>query len=129
MTAQRCHSTNRDGSPCNAYAVKGSDCCFHHDPHRAVERRRARSQGGRARHGRRIGPHHPDQPIALKTIKDVATLLQHTIGETLLLENSLHRARTVGYLAGHLIKALDIAALEERIARLEQILNSREEGS
>ena len=43
------------------------------------------------------------------------------------LENSIARARTLGYLAGLLIKALDIASLEERVLLLERVLQSREE--
>jgi hypothetical protein len=57
----------------------------------------------------------------------VTGLLQHAINQALQLENSLHRARTLGYLAGLLIKALDIATLEERVLLLERLLQSRED--
>ena len=126
MTAQHCHALNQLGAPCNAYAVTGSDFCFHHDPARAAERRLARRKGGRARHGRRVGPVGAAQPVTLDTMADVAALLQGTINAALQLENSLHRARTVGYLAGLLIKALDISELEERVNQLERTLKSRE---
>jgi hypothetical protein len=127
MTAQKCQATTKDGVPCNAYALASSDYCFHHDPARAVERRQARRKGGRARHGRHIGPVGQAPPVALDTMADVAALLQRTINDTLQLENSIHRARTVGYLAGLLIKALDITTLEQRITELESVLWSREE--
>jgi hypothetical protein len=58
---------------------------------------------------------------------DVAALLQQAINDTLKLENSLQRARTIGYLAGHFLKALDMAALEQRVIALEHALKSREE--
>ncbi len=126
MTVKKCHATNRDGTPCNAYAGTGSDYCYSHDPGLAAERRQARRRGGRARHGRRIGPTGQAQPITLETMADVAALLQHTINDALQLENSIQRARTIGYLAGLLIKALDQAVLEERITQLEHVLRSRE---
>lgn len=94
MTAKRCQAITQDGTPCQAYAVAGSDYCFHHDPDRAVERRDARSRGGRARHGRHVGPVGQAEPIPLETMADVATLLRRTIDDTFQLENSLQRAKT-----------------------------------
>ena len=126
MTANRCQATTQDGTPCQAYAVAGSDYCFHHDPARAAERRQARSKGGRARHGRHIGPVGQAEPVALDTMADVAALLQRTINDTLQLENSLRRARTLGYLAGRFIQALEMADLEARLTALERILKTRE---
>ena len=127
MTAPRCSAIKHDGTPCNAYALTGSDYCYQHDPERAAERRQARSKGGRARHGRHIGPVGAAPAFSLDTMAGVTALLQHSIDQTLQLENSLHRARTLGYLAGLLIKALDIASLEERVLLLERLLQSRED--
>jgi len=131
MSPKPCTATNRDGSPCNGYAVTDSDYCFHHDPARAAQRLLARSKGGRARHGRHIGPVGQTgpvrlaEPVALNTMTDVAALLQDAINTTLQLENSIHRARTVGYLAGLLMKALDFSTLEERLTQVERALNLR----
>lgn len=127
MTAPKCRALKRDGSPCNAYAVTGSDYCYHHDPERAAERRQSRSKGGRARHGRSVGPVGADPAFALDTMTGVTGLLQHAINQTLQLENSIARARALGYLSGLLIKALDIATLEERVLILERLLGSRED--
>ena len=126
MPPQKCQVTTKNGQPCNAYAGAGSDYCYHHDPLRASERRLARSKGGRARHGRHIGPRLPVQAVTLGTMADVAALLEDTINATLQLENSIKRARTVGYLAGLLVRTLDFATLEERVDRLERALKLRE---
>jgi hypothetical protein len=126
MTAPKCQAITKDGTPCQAYAVEGSDYCFHHDPAQAAHRRAARSKGGRARHGRHIGPVGQAEPVELDTMADVATLLRQAINDTLKLENSLQRARTIGYLAGHFLKALDMAALEQRVIALERTLELRE---
>jgi hypothetical protein len=58
-------------------------------------------------------------------LSDVAALLQRTINHTLQLENSLQRVRTIGYLAGLYIKALDSAEFEERLTALEHVLQTR----
>jgi alkanesulfonate monooxygenase SsuD/methylene tetrahydromethanopterin reductase-like flavin-dependent oxidoreductase (luciferase family) len=129
MTPTKCQATNQDGTPCGAYPIADSQYCFHHDPDRAAERRQSRRKGGYARHGRKIpapGASAAAQPIVLETMADVADLLQATINDALQLENSIRRARTVGYLAGLLLKALDIATLEERVTQVEHVLQSRD---
>ncbi|MCK4314827.1 MAG: hypothetical protein KAX24_03560 [Anaerolineae bacterium] len=127
MTAPKCQAITKNGTPCQAYALDGSDYCFHHDPAQAARRRAARSKGGLARHGRHIGPVGQAEPVELDTMADVATLLRQAINDTLNLENSLQRARTIGYLSGLFIKALDMAALEQRVIALERTLESRED--
>jgi hypothetical protein len=127
MTANRCQATTRDGTPCQAYALAGSDYCFHHDPARAAERRQARSKGGRARHGRRIGPVGQAEPVVLDTMVDVAALLERAINETLQLENSIQRARTLGYLANLYIKALRATPFALRGTRIRRALDSQED--
>lgn len=120
MTALKCQATTQNGTPCQAYALAGSDYCFHHDPDQATQRLAARSKGGRARHGRHIGPVGQAEPVALDTMTGVTILLKQTINDTLKLENSLQRARTIGYLTGHFLKALDMAVLERALESREQ---------
>ena len=127
MTAKKCQALTQNGTPCQAYAGAGSDHCFHHDPARAAERRQARCKGGRARHGRQVGPVGQAEPVALDSMADVTTLLRQTINDTLKLENSLQRARTLGYLAGLFLKAFDMATLEQRVMALERALELRED--
>ena len=127
MNARKCQATTQDGRACQAYAVEGSDYCFFHDPDRTVESRLARSKGGSARDGLVIGPVGQAEPVQLQSMADVASLLQQTINDTLQLENSLHRSRTLGYLAGQYLRALDMAALQRRVAALEYALKRRKE--
>jgi hypothetical protein len=125
MTARRCIATTKDGTPCRAYALAGSDYCYQHDPDRAVERREARSRGGRARHGRHLVRQPDPDPIRLDSLADIVILLQRTIDDTVHLENSIQRARTIGYLASLLIKAWEVASLEQRIFAIECTLRLR----
>ena len=126
MSHQRCQALTQNGTPCNAYAREGSDYCFHHDPACALERREARSKGGRARHGRHVGPVGQTQAVTLYTVDDVVALLQRTLTDTLQLENSIRRSRTVGYLCGVALKALELSQLDRRLQELERLLNLRE---
>jgi hypothetical protein len=123
----KCQAITQNGAPCSAYAVADSDYCFHHDPACGAQRHAARSKGGRARHGRHIGPVGQAPPVTLETMADVAVLLRRTINQTLQLENSLQRARTIGYLAGLVLKALEMSTLEERVAALETAFERRED--
>jgi len=94
-----------------------------HDPDRVQERHEARARGGRARHGRKLGAgSQGTKRVQLGTLADVVRLVERAVADLLTLENSIARARTLGYLAGIATKALQAAELEERIARLEREL-------
>lgn len=125
-TTTRCKATTKSGQPCQAWAVEGSDYCFWHDPLRARERAEARKRGGKARHGRRIGTTGRPAPVSVQTMAEVVSLLERTVNDALALENSLQRARTIATLANVVIKALEYATLEERVAALEMALRLRE---
>src|SRR5687768_14251489 len=95
-----CQATTKTGQPCPNNAPTGGGFCFTHDPDRAAERKIAGSKGGAARQGRSIGlaAEHTG-PILVKSTSDIVQLLERTINDALGLENSLNRARVVGYLA------------------------------
>jgi len=115
----QCSATTKKGEQCKAYALADSDFCFTHDPAHAGERAQARSKGGRARHGRLIGSTGDAEPVRVQSMADVVDLLERTVNDALKMENSLQRARTIATLAGTIVKALQFATLEERVAALE----------
>ena len=55
---KRCSFVKPDGSTCGAFAVKGSDLCYNHNPSLAEARAASRRAGGRNRH--RKFNWHPD---------------------------------------------------------------------
>lgn len=116
-TGRHCKATRKNGVACASYAVEGSAFCFWHCPDKARERKEARSRGGRARHGRRLAGDH--QGVKLESLADVVRLVEGAVKDVSALENSIARARCLGYLAGVAVKALQVADLEERILRLE----------
>jgi hypothetical protein len=126
-TARACEALTRKGAACQAPALPGSQWCLHHDPARAVDQLGARSAGGRARHGRTLGERDDaGEHTSVKTTADVVQLLERTINDALRLENSLNRARTVGYLALAALKAHEMNELADRVAALEMALKARD---
>lgn len=49
-------------------------------------------------------------------------VLEGAVADTVVQENTAQRSRTLGYLAGVLVKALEIGEIEERVCALEQAL-------
>lgn len=125
---RHCNATKTDGQPCQAWAVRGSEYCYWHDPGLAAERKAARRKGGLARHGRNIGPAGDPGVVTIFHVADVLALLERAVNDVLRLENSIQRARAIGYLAGVIVKALELADLEERVASLEAALKRLEKG-
>jgi hypothetical protein len=66
-------------------------------------------------------------PFRLKTAADVLTLLEEQV-EAVRAEaeaGTLERARTIGYLAGIALKAIDTGNLAARVEMLESVLKQR----
>lgn len=117
-TRQHCQATRKDGQPCRGYPGAGG-FCLAHDPARAGAIAEARRRGGRARHGRKIGTTGDGPSVNLVTLADVLQLLGRAVNDCLALENSLSRARTLGYLCGVWSDAYETSELERRVAALE----------
>src|SRR5262245_7188239 len=119
-SAYPCQARNRHGQPCGAFALADSDYCFSHDPSVRQQRQQARSQGGKARHRKHLSwsdeDHRPS--IHIQSVTDVLALLERALLHEVTLENSHNRNRTIGYLCQVALKALEVGALEERVAAL-----------
>jgi len=99
--------------------MTGSDYCFMHDPARAADRARARKKGGVNR--RRSGAAADGGPVELRSADDVLTVLERAMNDVLCMENSATRARTIGYLCGAALKALEVGEVEDRLEALEKV--------
>lgn len=125
-TGRLCKATNARGEPCAAYAVEGSAFCFWHCPELAEARKAARVSGGLARHGRTGILDASRGGVQLETVGDVLVLLERALSDALVLENSIARARAVGYLVSVAVKVLEVTELERRVTRLEERQAERE---
>jgi len=127
MSKKQCKATNRDGEACNA-AASDSGFCFTHDATRGKQRALARRNGGL----KRITPHVADASLVAKetrTIKDVMTILDYALQESLVLSNSIQRGRLLVSIAHGYIEALKVGEMEQRLEAVEMALKMRRENS
>lgn len=110
---------------CRAIPNKTTGWCFFHnpDPEAANKRERGREEGGRnsrqqAPPARTMGEDAPD--LRLETKADFLTLMAYTINQVRRGQLGCEVGRTIGYLAGVGLKALDEGTSDERLAKLEE---------
>lgn len=117
----RCKATTQSGQPCEMACLANSDWCFAHAPEKGRERAAARKRGGL---NRRAPAPSGDQipPTDLRDVRSIQELLERVVTDTLAQENSAQRSRTIGYLAGLLLKAVEVGEFEARLAAIESSL-------
>jgi len=95
-----------------------------HDPRLARERAEARRLGGLRRRREKATSEVYDWG-GLEKVEEIQRILEVAIVDTLGLDNSPARSRTLGYLASLSLKALETGELEERVSALERLLGQR----
>ena len=98
--------------------MRESKFCFWHDPEHATEVAEARRLGGLRRRKEKAVEGAYDFG-GLVEVSQVRRLLEIAALDTLSLENSVARSRTLAYLAQVALKALEVGAFEERLRALE----------
>jgi len=101
--------------------MKGSDYCFTHNPETKIEKHLAVVKGGLASKRVKLDL----EPLSLKTPQGVAELLEDTINRVRSGEMPPNIANTIGYLAGHTLKALEVSNLDQRVEMVESIILER----
>ena len=119
-----CSAHKENGEPCGQPPLKDGDVCFWHSPEHAAEAAEARRLGGLRRRREKItsGAYGFE---GLGSAEDIRRLLEVAVVDTLALDNSVARARTLAYLAQVSVKLLETGEVEERVAALEQTLGPR----
>lgn len=115
---KRCKFIKTDEKQCEAWAMTDSDFCFTHNPDTKEEKQLAVTKGGKSPKRN----YNPLEPIEIESTKDVVELISQTINEVRLGEINIRVANCIGFLSGHLIKALEVANLEERVAKVERLI-------
>jgi hypothetical protein len=120
-----CEATNLQGAPCGMPPLANERFCWAHAPANARQRDKARSRGGRHRHG----PAHGDAEgrVTLRDVGDVRALLERTAAEALALVNSNTRNRALAAIALAALRANEVGELQERLESLEERLEAREQ--
>ena len=119
-----CRAVKDDGQPCRAPRLRDSEYCLWHSPEHAEEMAEARRLGGlRRRREKAVSGAYDFEGLA--DVGQVRRLLEVAALDTLSLENSVARSRTLAYLAQVALKALEVGELAERIDALERLVAPR----
>ena len=117
---KRCRFIKTDKQKCKAWAMTDNEFCYFHNPDVSeAEKKEIQSRGGQAN---KIKVLKPLLPITIKQGDDVILLLEDTINKVRAGEIDLRVANSIGYLAGHLLKAIEIAKLEGRVEIIERAI-------
>lgn len=120
---KKCQFIKQDGTNCEAWAMQDSIYCFLHNPDISdEEKREIQSRGGQAN---KIKVLEPLPPIKINQGRDIVLLLEDAINKVRAGEIDLKVANCIGYLAGHLIKAFEVAELQNRVDTIERLVLER----
>jgi hypothetical protein len=125
LSMRTCRFVREDGSPCRSAPMKAGDYCFWHSPTHTEEADEARRLGGlRRRKERTVAGAY--EFAGLATVSDIRRLLEVAVIDTLSLENSVARSRTLAYLGQTALKCLEVGELEDRLSLLEAAVRNRD---
>ena len=114
----KCKARNKGGKQCKANALRGGNFCFTHEPKNAAAAARARKLGGH----NSATPHGGNVeaiPADIASLEDAGKILNYTLTELLVMDNSIPRARALLAVVDSYIKSIEIGELEKRIQALE----------
>jgi len=121
MNVETCKSRTKTGQRCRAKATATGYCSLHSDPGRAAELGR---KSGQAR--RYVLPQ--DQPVVEmkppRNAKDVRDVVGQAMSDVRARRLDPKVASVLGYLAGVLLKSIEVADVESRVSALETILKA-----
>src|SRR4051812_36857702 len=119
-----CKAVKKDGSRCEARPLQDSDLCFWHDPSTEHDAAEARRLGGvrRKRESTIVAAYDLGE---LGGLEDYEQVLRTAILDTLSLENSVARNRTLGSLVGIGAALVEKTELAAKLKAVESILGPR----
>ncbi len=107
--------------------MQSSEFCYLHNP--AVDqqsKKDAQARGGKGNiHLRRVSVALEVPLPRLSKVQDVVDLLSETINELRTGQIDTKIANGIGYLSGHLVKAMELSELEERVGAIENALGKK----
>ena len=124
MPRSTCSFRKPDGQRCRAAPLTDQEYCFWHSPEHAEEVAEARRLGGfrKRREAAVIGAYDLE---GLETVAGIRRLLEIAVVDTLGLDNSVSRSRTLTYQVMVAAKLLETGELEQRIILLEAAINAQ----
>jgi hypothetical protein len=113
-----------DGLACRAPALRGKSVCYWHDPDKAEEAAESRRIGGLHRRKAKSVATIYDFS-GLRTVESAQRLLETAAIETLALENSIQRNRTLISAAAGAGKLIEAGDLDARLTAVEAAVGSK----
>jgi hypothetical protein len=119
-----CRGIGNKGERCRALPLRDSDFCVFHDPAHADAVAEGRRMGGlrRRREGTVTAAYDVD---GVSTIQELSRILEIAMIDTLSLENSVARNRTLLAAVATGAKLLEVGEQEERLTAIEAALGPR----
>ena len=124
MVARTCNYRRDSGELCQAAPLRDGRFCLWHDPEHADEVAEAGKIGGSRRKRERTVAVAYDFE-GLTNVSSIRRLVEIAVVDTLSLDNSINRNRTLAYLAQSATKLLEVGELDERLAAVEATLKPR----
>jgi len=123
VPSRTCSFRKESGDICGAPPLLEGEFCFWHSPEHAQEVAEARRLGGLRRRKERAvaGAYDFD---GLESVGQIRRLIEVAVLDTLALENSVARSRTLAYLAQVSVNLLEKGEMEERLRALEELVKS-----
>lgn len=120
----KCAGRQRDGRQCGAPPMRDEEFCLFHSPEHAEDAAEARRLGGlrRRREKTVVGVYDLE---ALGSVAAIRRILHIAVVDTLGLDNSLARSRTLIAAVQAATRLLEAGELEGRITALESALEHR----
>jgi hypothetical protein len=113
-----------DGRSCGAAPLRDDLFCLWHSPEHAEQVAESRKLGG-SRRRREVTLSGVYDLESVITVRDIQRLIEIAVLDTLALENSVARNRTLAYLAQTALRSMEVGEQEERIRNLEAGLLSQ----
>lgn len=117
---RQCAFRSATGKPCRAAPLREGEFCLMHSPERVKEVQEARRLGG-LRRRRESTISNAYQFDSLNSVEGIRRIVEVAVLDTLAMENSIARSRSLAYLAQVALHTLEVGDLETRIATLEEL--------
>jgi len=120
----KCEFIKLDGTQCEAHAIKDSEFCYFHNPDISdEEKREAQSNGGKTK---ALTLKEPLPEIIIAKPDDAVLLIADTIRRVRAGELDIRTANCLGFLSDKLLKAFEVAKLNDEVEFLGQVFKKRE---
>ena len=120
---RRCQGPNARDEPCGSPPLTDAEFCLMHSPEHGEVVAEARRLGG-LRRRREVAVAGAYEFHGLATVDDLRRVVEIALLDTLELENSVKRSRTLGALVSVAARLLEVGELEQRLRIVEASVSS-----